>query len=382
VNRKPTDTLCVLPWTHVASTVDGVWGRCCFDSTNDYDRYYREEVEPAYVLDPDALGCSPLSRYAKANPERAMGLREAFNSPAMRRTRLQMLAGERPPACHACFQQEDLGVGSHRTHMNGIFAEEMNLAELIDATDPDGGLDRFPIHLDLRFGNTCNLSCIMCTFPISSRLGAGRTPTWTTANIDPYRDDEDLWQTIRDHAREIRYLYVAGGEPFLQPGHYRLLEVLTTSGAACNIKIHYNSNLTVLPADLWPRLSQFKSASIAASCDGIGEVFEHIRLGARWEQFVANLRIAREHVEVWLDVTVQRGNVGELAGLLQFACVEKVRMRAQNILQYPEELSVRSLPLEERERHAADIAQLVLACRTTRPELSTELERVRDYLLS
>jgi sulfatase maturation enzyme AslB (radical SAM superfamily) len=375
-------TVCVLPWTHVSSTVDGVWSRCCFDTTSDYDEYYRQETEPEFVLDPDALGCSPLSRYAKANPDRAMGPREAFDSPNMRRTRLQMLAGERPAACRSCFQQEDLGVGSHRTHMNDLFADEVDLPGLLAATGPDGSLDRFPIHLDLRFGNTCNLSCIMCSFPVSSRLGAGRTPAWTAANIDPYRDDEQLWRTLREHAHEIRYLYIAGGEPFMQPGHRRLLELLTETGVAGNIKIHYNSNLTVLPPGLWPLLHQFEYASIAASCDGTGEVFERIRVGARWEDFVANIRVAREHVEVWLDVTVQRDNVASLADLHWFARAEGIRMRAQNILQYPEELSVRSLPRAERERHAADVARLVLECRDHEPELFAELERVRDYLLS
>lgn len=158
--------------------------------------------------------------------------------------------------------------------------------------------------------------------------------------------------------------------------------MLAESGAACDIKIHYNSNLTLLPSDLWPRLQQFKSASIAASCDGVGEVFERIRVGARWEEFATNLRVAREHVEVWLDVTVQRDNVGNLAELHRFARVEGVRMRAQNILQYPGELSVRSLPFEERERCSAEVAQLILACGVDEPELSAELERVHDYLLS
>lgn len=168
----------------------------------------------------------------------------------------------------------------------------------------------------------------------------------------------------------------------LQPGHHRLLDVLTECRAARNIKIHYTSNLTVLPPGLWSRLRQFKHASIAASCDVIGEVFERIRVGARWEEFVANIRVAREHVEVWLDVTVQRDNIAELAALHRFARAEGVRLRAQNILQYPEELSVRSLPLEERERHAADIAKLLVACGDGELDLSAELERVRDYLVS
>lgn len=378
---KP-DTVCVLPWSHISSSVDGVWSRCCFDTTSDYDEYYRQETEPEFVLAPDALGCSPLSRYAKANPDRAMGLREAFNSPNMKRTRLQMLAGERPAACSYCFQQEDLGVGSHRTHMTALHGEEVNLPELLAATGADGSLDRFPTYLDLRFGNTCNLACIMCSFPVSSKLGAGRTPVWTTANIDPYRDDEELWRTLREQANEIRILYIAGGEPFMQPGYRRLLDLLTETGDASHIKIHHNSNLTILPPGLWPLLRQFERASIAASCDGIGEVFERIRVGARWEDFVTNIRIASKEVEVWLDVTVQRDNIGSLDGLHEFARAEGVRMRAQNILQYPEDLSVRSLPRAERERHAADVERLSVECREHEPDLFAELERVRDYLLS
>lgn len=381
-NDLKPDTVCVLPWTHLASSVDGVWSRCCFDATNDYGEYYKQEHEPEFLLDPDALGCSPLSRYARANPDRTMGLREAFDSPNMRNTRLEMLAGERPSACRSCFRQEDLGVGSHRTHMNDLFAREVNLPGLLASTGHDGRVDRFPIHLDLRFGNTCNLACIMCSFPVSSRLGTSQSPTWTTANIDPYRDDELLWRTLREHSHELRYLYVAGGEPFMQPGHHRLLRLLTETGAARRIKLHYNSNLTFLPPDLWPLLRQFAHASIAASCDGTGDVFERIRVGARWEDFVSNLRVARKQVEVWLDVTVQRDNVASLADVHRFARAEGVRMRVQNILQYPEELSVRSLPFAERKRHASDLSELLLGCYESEPELSAELERVRNYLLT
>src|SRR5690606_35471380 len=40
------NTICVLPWAHIACTIDGVWSRCCFDATNDYDTYYRQEDVP------------------------------------------------------------------------------------------------------------------------------------------------------------------------------------------------------------------------------------------------------------------------------------------------------------------------------------------------
>lgn len=373
----------MLPWIHLATSVDGVWGRCCFDSTNDYDHYYREPEEPPFVLDRDAIGCLPGSRFATAAPDRAMGLSEAFNSPAMRRTRLQMLAGKRPRACHSCFGQEDLGVESHRNYMNREFADNVDVDELVAATGADGGLDAFPFYLDLRFGNTCNLSCIMCSFPISSRLGAGRTPAWTSAQIDPYRDDDELWETLRANCDRIRYLYIAGGEPFLQRGHLRLLDLLVEAAVAPNIALHYNSNLTMLPDGIFDTLDRFKSVVIAASCDGTRRLFESIRVGASWPTFVANLRRARDHVEVWLDVTVQRDNVGGLPDLLDFAEAELVPLRLQNILQYPEHLSVRALPDHEKAEHHTTLDRLARECAARgMPDLSRQVRRVGDYMLS
>ncbi len=69
---RPSGSFCALPWLHLSTTVDGVWGRCCFDATNDYDHYYRQADEPEFRLVPDALGCLPQSRYAAANPRRGV----------------------------------------------------------------------------------------------------------------------------------------------------------------------------------------------------------------------------------------------------------------------------------------------------------------------
>jgi len=71
----------------------------------------------------------------------------------------------------------------------------------------------------------------------------------------------------------------------------------------------------VLPDGIVAKLRQFKDVVVAASCYGTGELFESIRAGAKWQVFVANLRRARDHVTVWLDVTVQRDNAGALREL-------------------------------------------------------------------
>lgn len=378
-----TDTLCVLPWIHLSTTVDGVWGRCCFDATNDYDSYYQQAEQPAFELVPDALGCLPHSRYAPDNPDRAYGLSEAFNSPNMRRTRLQMLASERPDACRHCYQREDDGLISHRQAMNERFASQFGVRTLVDQTSAKGELQAFPVYLDLRFGNTCNLACIMCSFPVSSKFGLADKPSWTTSNIDPYRDDEAFWDELASNANLIRHIYFAGGEPFMQSGQYSLIDLLVERGVAPAIELHYNSNLTILPTGGFDKLKQFKKVEIAASCDGVGQTFERIRVGGRWPVFAANVREAKRHVEVWLDVSVQRENLGNLAELIAFARAEGVQIRLENFVDFPVELSARSLSAKERQKHCVAIEQLAKECQENcEDSTADQLRRVVEYVNS
>ncbi len=275
-------SLCVLPWIHLHGSVDGVWGRCCVDLSVHHDHVYAQADKPDLRLTADALGCLPRSRFAAANPDRALSLIEAFNSPQLRQTRLAMLAGERPVACAYCYRREDAGVESYRQSSNRRFADLPDFERRLADTAPDGTVDAVPVFLDIRLGNACNLRCVMCGFPTSSRWGTDRRPSWSSAVIDPYLDDEEFWDIIRDNATRLRRMYFAGGEPFLQSGHLRMLDLLIETGAAGSIDVVYNSNLTVLPPGLFGRLDQFRSVGIGASCDGVGDVFERIRTGARW----------------------------------------------------------------------------------------------------
>ncbi len=62
---EPNPAFCILPWIHLSSTVDGVWGRCCFDATNDYEHYYEQAEEPAFASSATAVtmkAASPTAR--------------------------------------------------------------------------------------------------------------------------------------------------------------------------------------------------------------------------------------------------------------------------------------------------------------------------------
>lgn len=358
------DVFCVLPWLHVNGSVDGVWGRCCVDGSSYYDELYGQEQEPSFTLRPDAIGCLPRSRYAPANPERVFGIKEAFDSPNMRRTRLAMLAGERVSACSYCYEREAGGGRSYRQHINALLGDQVDVPALIAATDEDGGLPgEFPTYLDIRFGNSCNLQCIMCGYPVSSRWGLDKHPKWAPAHIDPYRDDEALWAELRAHATSLRRLYFAGGEPFMQPGQFRLLDLLIEVGVAASIDVVYNSNLTILPDGVFDRLAHFRTVGIGASCDGTGELFERIRVGASWDDFVRNVRIARDHVELWLQVAPQRDNVLHIGEIVDFAVAEKVGVNLTNFVHWPAELSVRNLPPAGKQDAGRYLTELAARCR-------------------
>ncbi|MFI0738290.1 twitch domain-containing radical SAM protein [Streptomyces sp. NPDC021100] len=358
----PSPTMCVLPWIHQCASIDGVYGRCCVDDSMYHNELYDSVEEPVFKLNADALGCAPHSRYAKDNPDEVRGLKEAFNSPNMRRTRLKMLAGERVSACDYCYHREDRGATSYRQSINERFADTVDFADLAERTAPDGSFDEFPFFLDIRFGNTCNLRCVMCAYPVSSGWGAKKRPSWSSAVIDPYREDEELWATLRENAHLIRRLYFAGGEPFMQPGHFAMLDLLIETGNAGNVDIVYNSNLTVLPEKVFDRFPHFKSVGIGASCDGVGEVFERIRQPAKWDVFVANLRRAKTEVNLWLQVAPQRLNLFGLRDLLHFAREEGLDADLANVVQWPDDYSVANLPDEEKRRATVELADLAEWC--------------------
>ena len=39
-------------------------------------------------------------------------------------------------------------------------------------------------------------------------------------------------------------MYFAGGEPFVQEGHYKMLQFLVDTGCSKNIELSYNTNLS------------------------------------------------------------------------------------------------------------------------------------------
>jgi MoaA/NifB/PqqE/SkfB family radical SAM enzyme len=97
-----------------------------------------------------------------------------------------------------------------------------------------------------------------------------------------------FWDELLDNAKDIKYLEITGGEPFMIREHFEFLEKLVELGYSSDIEIHYNTNGTIYPeqAGIW---EQFKHVEIAFSIDDISDRFEYQRHGANWNSVVSNI---------------------------------------------------------------------------------------------
>ena len=261
-----TSNRCILPWIHQYGDLAGSYGLCCFSIYQNENNSFGKGMRPS----------------------------KAFNHPFMKSTRLAMLNNEEVSACNICYDWEKNGIESHRERMNIRFSE---YSFLYDKTLSDGHINSPPIYLDFRFGNLCNFKCRMCGSFASSSWSKeakfhGMMKETDPNHFDYWTDNEDFWEDIDQIKKYIRVIYFAGGEPFVQEGHYKLLEFLVDNKCT-DIEISYNTNLSYdgkfkkyKIEDLWEK---FTKVVLWPSIEGFGEKAEYGRKGLNWKLFESNV---------------------------------------------------------------------------------------------
>jgi MoaA/NifB/PqqE/SkfB family radical SAM enzyme len=145
--------------------------------------------------------------------------------------------------------------------------------------------------LDIRWNNTCNLSCLYCTPGFSS--------TWADklniANNSPVKNyQDDLLEFILDRADNIKEIMLVGGEPMLMKQNYQLLKKLPMS-TRISILTNLSYDLERLPCitDLLnrPKENIFWNVSV----ENINKQFEYVRNGSNWNQLKTNIKFLGQH---------------------------------------------------------------------------------------
>jgi hypothetical protein len=223
-------------------------------------------------------------------------LEDIWNSEVYKKVRLDFLNNKIPNDCiTACYNKEKQGSISNRQQVNSRFNKK---AYLQDKTNIDGSIDSKPTYLDIRFGNLCNFKCRMC--------GPDASTSWYTDSIEPrnsvidyFSDNDIFWKDIPKFLPQLEEVYFAGGEPFIQDGHYKMLNLLIDSGYAKNINISYNTNLSYSKFkkhDLKTLWANFNKVSVWPSVEGYGRRAEYSRKGLSWSNFEKHVSLFKDNI--------------------------------------------------------------------------------------
>lgn len=276
MKKRPSEgnsKFCIAPWTHTYLSPQSERRMCCASRepaqfTHQYIDSSKDVLNKAY---------QPIT------------LKEHWNSEHMKSVRRRLMAGEEIPECVVCNEQI-LNLDVYRNYFNETLFPHL-IEEAFNRTDDDGHTTMPPRSYDYRVSNLCNFKCRMCGDQLSSSwenesrergLFKLSNEFWVQNEnreiIDRFQKEvaaKELWEAVKTGV--IEEIYWVGGEPLLWEIHWEIMEYLVRSGLSKNVKVRYNTNLSVVRfknLSLYELLPNFKDVMICASIDGTKEIGE------------------------------------------------------------------------------------------------------------
>jgi radical SAM protein with 4Fe4S-binding SPASM domain len=337
MSEDKKDTICAVPWMHLAFEPNGKVVPCCLTSTHNYF----------------------------AGDLTTQTIEEIWNSNNMKSLRKQMINGEEPKICNKCFDRERVTGESGRYYHNKEFKDI--LKTIPDITLEDGTCTTMELqYWDFRFSNLCNFKCRSCGpryssawVPDTKKLG-WKTEFEKVTSIDGV-DDKNNFDFLKDQIKHVKKIYFAGGEPLLMPEHWEILELLTEQ-ERFDVRLNYNTNCSTLTygkkhvLEYWSQW-QFPKLEVWPSIDEIGERAELIRAGTVWSRVESNMKDIAEHSNIIIrpGITVGAMNVYRLPEIITHLVeigVIKPSMNHRNfflnLIEHPTHYHVSILPEDYR----------------------------------
>lgn len=244
--------LCKAPWVSITISADGVINPCCIYSGSKYNLNKGDTISSAWSGFEDI--------------------------------RAQMKGGEYPIGCSACDKRKD-SIGFSRKDW---FDQRIEFIPTYEDA-PELNLK----HMDLNFGNICNLKCRMCS--------SARSTSWIKDEQKLYELDSRVRSSSKSGREIVNDLDLStlkecqgmlsgmervdfkGGEPFMQDHMYSTLEYLIESGLSRSIEISYVTNGTHRPEVLKELFPFFKKIKLIISVESSDDnLYRYIRGGKNY----------------------------------------------------------------------------------------------------
>jgi len=251
---------------------------------------------------------------------------QIWQSPTRKEIAAILDSGVRNPGCQACWQDEDAGIKSSRQELN----------ELFEGVEPS---EDQPKVLIVKPGNTCNAACRMCRPETSSswyrdafELTKQKNPSLTFKeyikdfesvknSFNP--DSPNLWPVLNKWYKEMEFIDIYGGEPWMIPGLWTSLQEAIEQDYAKDISLRLHTNGSWWDDKNLEILSKFKKVNIGLSIDShIPAEFEYIRHRLKYDTVMANskkfMEYAKDHsnIEISICTTITTFNIYNLDDII------------------------------------------------------------------
>ena len=277
-----SSTYCVMP--HMGMALQNHADVCCCNVNKDSWKDNRRDVI-----------------YMTSHP-----ISTAFTSATRKIIAARLDNGIKHSGCRFCWDLEESGSVSPRQLFNDQFGDHVPM------------LDQ-PRVLIIKPGNTCNFACRMCNPMTSSTWYADGyelekndlvSTTWypsdhqhdvSVMTFNEYtrtfqdirhsfhQNNTEFWHTLKGWLPNMVYIDIYGGEPFLIPAMFDLLQHGVEIGASNNIEINIHTNASIFNQAYLNTLAAYKKVSLHLSLDSEQpKHLEYIRHKASFEVLIDN----------------------------------------------------------------------------------------------
>lgn len=331
-----SNTMCVLPWMHLATHPNGGASLCCRSNHTDAISWAKKkDTQSLVLLDNDNLD-------------------DIMNSDKFVEVRQKMIDGERPIECEGCWQDEDKGIKSKRQYENERWQH------IIPKLEKTARLKETNLrYVELRLGNICNNACLTCNsyssskwYPDEKKI-AQTLPWFKLRAMENYKwfENPDFYEELATKSQEVEEIYINGGEPTLIKAHFEYLKHLITLGTAERVHLVYSLNMMDIPDRLIELWKHFKQVTVNASIDDLGERNYYIRYPTKWDETIASIEKLNTlpNVQWHVTQTVSILNVFNLGEFSEWLKKTYNKTPHHNYVLYPDYLSLAALPLEYKQ---------------------------------
>lgn len=223
--------------------------------------------------------------------------------------------------CYNCIQSERYGSSERDWH------NEVNEDFIVADADLH---DYKPSIVDLRWSNVCNLTCNYCG-PYCSTRWASLHKFSYNENIKPYY--EQVIEFIQQNKDSVKEVALVGGEPLLMKENLSLLDVVPVDKLITlitNLNVDFELNKIV------QKLLHRERVGWSMSFDNIGERFEYVRYGAKWQTMHKNVSVIANKINNFshhggVHAVYNLYNCTRLCELKEYACQQNINIHWQTL---------------------------------------------------